>query len=92
MYHWVYPTVASYTRDSSIAADRGEGMGGGGQQGQFAPGSQCKRAPKQCSTHSNTHPSLASLRVSFHCIGDFKSACFLFRVYAARTQISMHTS
>ena len=28
---------------------RQEGGGGGGQQGQFAPGLQCKGAPKQCS-------------------------------------------
>ena len=70
--HWVHPTVASYTRDSSSAADRE----GGGQQVQFALGPQCKQALKQCSTHSNTHPSLASLRVLFHCIVNFKSACF----------------
>ena len=73
---------ARYTKDSSSVADRGVG------------GNRCSlpQAPKQCSTCSNTHPSLASLKVSFHCIVDFKSACFLLCVYAARTQTSMHTS
>ena len=46
-----------------------------------ATGAVCSRpsgmwAPKQCSTHSNTYPSLASLSNSFRCIVDFKSACF----------------
>ena len=35
--HWVYSTVAHYTKDSSSVSDRARG---GGQQVQFAPGTQ----------------------------------------------------
>ena len=45
----------------------------GWEQGQFA---LSPRVPKQCWTHSNAHLSSTSLRGSFHCIVDFKSACF----------------
>ena len=93
MYIWYIPSLGtsycsySYTRDSSSAADRE----GGGQQVQFALGPQCKQALKQCSTHSNTHPSLASLRVLFHCIVNFKSACFhASRLCCSNTNFNAH--
>ena len=35
------------------ATNRGGGGGGEGQQGQFAPGPQCKGIPKQCRTCSS---------------------------------------
>ena len=58
-----------YITVADSAADRGgRGGGEGGQQGQFAPGPQCKGAPKQCQRQS--HSSLASLRGWFHCIFD----------------------
>ena len=69
--HIIGAICFTYGSSTHSAADRG-----GGQQ--FAPGSQCTWAPKQCSTHSNTYPSLASLSNSFRCIVDFKSACMLF--------------
>ena len=58
------PIVAS-------AADRG------GQQGQFAPGPQCKGAPKQCRTCSNRIYSSVTFQSSF-----FKGLVLLyFRLY-----------
>ena len=70
--HWLYSTVARYTKDSSSVVDKGVG------------GNRCSlpRAPKQCSTHSNTHPSFYRVSFSLYFV-DFKSACF----FAAQTQI-----
>ena len=70
----------------------GGGGGGGGQQRQFALGPQFKGDPqamlnsfKQDLVH-HSHPSPASLRGSFHCIVDFKSACFFCFVFMLLTQ------
>ena len=60
---------------------------GGGRQRQFAPGPQCKGAPKQCRTCSRSvrqsHSSRASLRVGFVVFSSEVSLLFCSVFYAA---------
>ena len=60
----------------------------GGQQGQFVPGPQCKGAPEQCRTCSNTMRSSVTLQSSFLrawfcCIFDWSQPALCFAFYAA---------